>query len=290
MRIVYFANHNNRGSDDTEGHIAHALQKLGHEVIRVSEKSPQNIPDSADWFLFHKGGIHIQSALSRVKYKKVCWYFDKVWNDRVFWMMQTIPRVDLMVMTDETWARQHPSPKIKIIRQGIGDEQGFKGQKDLERYQGQIAFLGSEYGERRLWIRELKRRYGEQKFKVYNTVFNKDLYDLCETIPIIVAPEYPSDEHYWSSRIYMVLGSGGFLIHPRLEGLKEEYEDGKHYVGYKGLDELFSQIDRYLADEKARQRIKKEGYNKTISEFTYGLRCKALVAELVNHDDNSRKN
>src|SRR3990167_2667080 len=104
MRIVYFANHNNKGSDDTEGHIAYSLQKLGHDVIRVSEKNPQNIPDSADWFLFHKGGFHIQSALSRVKYKKVCWYFDKVWNDRIFWMSQMIPRVDLMDMTDETWA------------------------------------------------------------------------------------------------------------------------------------------------------------------------------------------
>ncbi len=279
MRIVYFANHNNVGSDDTEGHIAHSLQKLGHEVVRVSERNPQNIPDSADWFLFHKGGANIQSALTRVKYKKVCWYFDKVWNDRVFWMMQMIPRVDLMCMTDKTWADQHPNKNIRIIRQGIGDRNVGRGRRD-PKFEGRIVFLGSEYGERRLWVRELTKRYGANQFRAYNNVFNRDLYDLCETVPIIVAPEYPGDENYWSSRIYMVLGSGGFLIHPRFEGLKEEYKDGVHYVGYRGMDEMFEKIDQYLKDEKSREKIRLAGYKKTIKDFTYSARVEALVKEL----------
>ena len=279
MRIVYFANHQNTGSDDTEGHIAHALQKLGHEVVRVSEKNPQNIPDSADWFLFHKGGPNIQSALTRVKYKKVCWYFDKVWNDRVFWMQQMIPRVDLMCMTDKTWADHNPSKNIRIIRQGIGDRNVGRGRKD-QKFEGKIVFLGSEYGERRVWIRELTKRYGANQFRAVNNVFNRDLYDLCETVPIIVAPEYPGDDNYWSSRIYMVLGSGGFLIHPRFEGLKEEYKDGVHYVGYRGMDEMFEKIDQYLKDEKGREKIRLAGYKKTIKDFTYTTRTEALVKEL----------
>lgn len=280
MKILYFANHGNAGfGDDTEGHIAHAFAKLGHEVVCVKEDALPLPPVSADFFLFHKGGPRIQTVLENVKIPKVCWYFDKVWKDRPRWMAAILPKIDWMFMTDATWAGQSGYTNISILRQGVGDRDTRAGTPNPALYPGKIAFLGTPYDGRESFVSALGERYGED-FKIYRNVFNRELYDLCATVSITVAPPYPSDDHYWSSRVYITLGSGGFLIHPRLAGLAKEYKEGRDFVAYSTMDELFGHIDYFLAHSRGRQEIQRQGYLRTHAKCTYTHRAEKLLQVL----------
>tara|TARA_R100000789_G_C2995947_1_gene147438 strand:- start:899 stop:1165 length:267 start_codon:yes stop_codon:yes gene_type:complete len=78
----------------------------------------------------------------------------------------------------------------------------------------------------------------------------------------------------------MMLGSGGFLIHPKLEGMKKEFTDGKHLVYYlNGLD-FKEKIDYYLEHKKERKKIQKAGYELVTSKYTYQDRVVEILKKL----------
>jgi len=285
MTIIYLGNFENPFSDSTEKHIKFAFEKLGHKVIPINEKDfdVEKISQlKGDLFLFHKGGqaqgVELSDLIQLLNFitcKKVFWYFDKIWGEREMWMETIIPFVNHGFLTDETWLRRHDYKNVSVIRQGIGNENVALG-KPKAQYKCDIAFLGNVYGRRKEWVEELKKTYGS-RFKVFNNIFGRDLYDFCASCKIILSPLFPEDDFYWSSRIYMILGSGGFLIHPRLEGLKEEFTEKKHFVGYKTFPEMMEKIDYYLKNPQERKLIQIAGYKYCISHFTYLDRVKKLL-------------
>lgn len=283
--IVYLANFSNEGSDKTEEHLIKSFDKLGHKIHRYDERdfNVQKITSfvkevNADMFLYHKGGdaigvvvTQLVQLLTQLTCTKVCWYFDKVYGDRTHWMETIIPYTDFVFLTDETWARRNNYSNVYILRQGIGKSADVIG----DRYENDIVFLGSVYGERQKFVDGLREVYGD-RFKIINDKFNEDLIDLCTKTKIFVAPLFPQDNFYWSSRIYMILGSGGFLIHPRLEGLKEEFSADELVTYRDGLD-LKEKIDFYLANDSERIRIQKAGHKKVIQDYTYDKRVESLM-------------
>jgi len=280
MKVIYLGNFENKFSDTTEKHIKYALEQLGHKVVTIDETNTsldEILTFTGDLFLFHKGIelIDLVELLNKITYKKVFWYFDKVWNDREQWMNTVIPFVDKGFLTDEAWIRSHNYKNIEVLRQGIGNEDTSLGTFKKE-YESDIAFLGTVYGERKGFIKALQEVY-KDRFRIYNNVFGRDLYDLCASAKIIVAPKFPQNDFYWSSRIYMTLGSGGFLIHPRLEGLKEEFEEDKHFVAFSSGKELKDKIDYYLAHKKERKKIQMAGYKHCLENYTYQDRVKKLL-------------
>lgn len=278
MKIGYVAMHGNRGSDDTEGHIAFSLEKLGHEVVKIPQTgSPAMARGNFDLILFHHWYNVNLGFLATLKAKKVGWYFDKVWKGRDEWLNRVIPVVDHFFMSDGTWAAGAGHQNLHVLRQGIGDRDMRPGDPQTKRWKAQVAFLGSAYGERAWWTSRLHEKFGD-KFLVYNDVFNRDLYDLCATVPIIVAPPFPSDDDYWSNRIYLTLGSGGFLIHPRLAGLAAEFDEGIHYVTYGSDEELEHRIRYYLENDDERRKIAVAGAARMQERFTFTHRVKELLS------------
>ncbi len=280
MKIAYVANHGNGGtSDDTEGHIAHALRGLGHEVVEIFQTgSPAGIPHDADLLLFHHWyNVHL-GFFEQLPMPKVCWYFDKVWNGRDVWLRQIAPLCARVFLTDGTWALTAGIPNLRVLRQGIGDRDPSLGTPRPDRWKAKIAFTGANYGERANWAKRLTERYGEA-FQVIQGVHNRDLYDLAATVPIFVAPPFPADDFYWSNRIYLLLGSGAFLIHPRLAGLTDEYVEGTHYVAYGNDAELDAALDFYGSRPERRRAIAEAGYRQTHDAFSFTRRCQKLLSE-----------
>jgi len=275
MRIVYLYNPQGKlNSDDTEGHIRAGLEELGHEVIMLPEEyafDALKIP--GDMLLFHKGGRFIHSLLPRIKYTRVCRYFDKIWHSRVEWAERMLPLVDKMILTDGDWARAHPSPKVKVLYQGCGQ---MRTGKYRPEYATNIAFTGAIYEGREEWRDFMREVFGDD-FRVFGDVFHGDLYDLCQSARVLVAPEAPSTDSYWSSRIYLTLGAGGFLIHPRCKGLDAEYTDGEHYVAYSSREELVEKVDYYLGHAEERERIRRAGMAWTHQHFTCKQRVKTMM-------------
>ena len=277
LRVLYIANHGNIGSDDTEGHITRSLTKLGCEVTTLHERDAKTAPElETDLVLFHKW--YDLDTLNKIKAPKAFWYFDKIdWNDRPKWFAQVVPLVDIGFLTDRTWLNANPNHKLHVLRQGIGYDNDLRGQKDV-RYAAQVGFTGSVYGGREEFVDLLKTTYGRD-FKVFNQHFNRALYNVCASVPVIVAPRYPSDDHYWSSRVYMVLGSGGFLLHPRCRELELEYSSDE-LVMYEGYPDLVDKIDYYLKHPEERIIIQEAGYQKTITSYSYTERCRSLLQEI----------
>lgn len=285
MKITYLGNFENPFSDSTEKHIASALEQMGHEVVRINENGfsvSDVVAKQGDLFLFHKGGTSTGSdlpklieLLNKITCKKVCWYFDKVYQDRILWMETVIPFCDHVFLTDETYIRRNKYRNVSVLRQGVGDIHAHLG-TFKERYQNDIVFLGSVYGERDKFTSGLEKVYGK-RFKIINGIFGEKLNDLCASTKIFVAPHYPQDNFYWSSRVYQILGAGGFLIHPRFEGLKEEYVMGKELVMYMdGLD-LREKIDYFLEHEWERKDIQLAGHSKTVEKYKYSDRVKTMM-------------
>lgn len=295
MKIVYLGNFENPFSDATEKHIAFALEQMGHEVVRINEKDykiPDVLAHKGDLFLFHKGGTSTGSELpkliellNKITYKKVFWYFDKVYNhDRIIWMETVIPFVDHGFLTDETYIRRNNYRNISVLRQGVGDANARLGEFK-ERYQNDIVFLGSVYGDRDRFTNALEKVYGK-RFTIINGIFGSKLNDLCASTKVFVAPIYPQDNFYWSSRVYQILGAGGFLIHPRFEGLKEEFTK-EELVTYVDGGDLKEKIDYYLdpAHEEERERIRLAGHKKVIEQYKYSDRVRAMMETLYGRAD-----
>lgn len=288
MKIAYLGNFENKFSDTTEKHIAFAFRNLGHEVVEVNEADfniDKILAIKADLFLFHKGGQsadipveRLVELLNRLTCKKVMWYFDKFWKGREAWGDLVIPFCDHAFVSDGTYIRRRNFKNVHYLNQGIGNEDMSLG-TPKPHLTCDIAFTGTVYGEREAFVKALKEVYGN-KFRTFNSSFGRALYDLCASVKIFVAPKHPSDDYYWSSRVYMILGSGGFLIHPRLEGLKKEFKEGEHLEMYKDGKELKEKIDYYLEHPEEREKIRMAGYKFVTENLTYQHRVEELLSKI----------
>ena len=80
--------------------------------------------------------------------------------------------------------------------------------------------------------------------------------------------------YYWSDRVYETMGRGGFIIHPWIKGLQDEFIDGVHlrYYEYDNFKELKRLIDYYLKHDTERERIRRAGHEQVRNGCTYKAR------------------
>jgi len=287
MKVIYLANFNNVPSNFVEEDIKYALEELGHEVIPVHEKDYKKVLNmKADMLLFHKAGIgryiSLQDwivMLNHITCKKVMWYFDpiKLLPEREQ-IVETISQyIDYGFLVDDTWRRRHKFDNLYSLKEGIGTV--FEG-KVRDEFKCDVAFMGKLYGVREQFAGILKDRYRD-KFKIFENAYGQNLADACVSAKIVVAPPYPTNEFYWSSRFYLTTGLGGFMVHPDCYGLKEEFEEGKHFAGYRGMDELIPTIDYFLEHEQERKAIQQEGQRRTLEVARFKNRLQTML-DIIN--------
>jgi len=288
MRIIFLKDKNRINND-----IETALKKLNHKVIVFDsfEQLPEIIKKSkkADLFFFTRGWVdttipfsfyttlrRLEVLLQNIKCKKVMWFTDKViWLSEEM-MEVIIPFVDYAFLNDDTWVRRHSYDNVFPLHLGA---QEIKKGKFRKEYEGDIAFTGNIYGPRVGFAEGFKKKYGD-KFKIYNNVWGKDFADLCTSVKILIADRFPTDEFYWSDRIYKTLGANGFMIYPRLYGM--DLTDGKHYIGYSTWEECFDAVDYFLKleHEEERKKIADEGRKEVVKRFLYTHRLKELLSKI----------
>ena len=94
----------------------------------------------------------------------------------------------------------------------------------------------------------------------------------------------PGNEWYWSDRVYETLGRGGFLIHPLIEGLREEFEDRVHlcFYDYGNFGQLKELIDHYLTNDEEREKIRHAGHELVKNNYTYTHRLTQMLETVAN--------
>lgn len=299
MRIVYVANHKQHNSNDDEGAITYALQQLGHEVIPVMEKTGKKcLKLKPDFFLFHKWSDF--EAISRIQIPKVFWYFDLVdWpgdeslrsrcNARIGWMKITLSMVDLGFCTDGDWVRSATirsdtvglnAHKLIWLPQGADERVAGTTPNGSEQSRVPILFTGIGHRggvERINFVHEMREKYGDKFTHIPSGVYGASLRDLIARTDIVVCPDSPITDHYWSNRVYMAAGFGAFLLHPYTEGLEQHYTQGTDLDYYRSREELHRLIRFYNTYPSARVSIARQAQERTLREHTYRHRCAQLI-------------
>lgn len=292
MRILYIAKHG-CGDNDDEGAIAFALNQLGHEVALIHENTigkwltSQMKKESVDFVLFHKWDD--SDLLRSLPWPKVFWYFDLVnFPDptiegrnkaRREWMRRTIPLVDLGFCTDGDWVNQDKSGKLIRLTQGA--DQRFVGPGQGVPHAIPILFTGMTGGghARSSHLAELRERYGAQ-FHIVDKqrIHQRNLANLVASSTIVIAPDGPITDNYWSNRVYLMLGFGAFLLHPTCASLREQYSCDE-LLTYDSRNQMYTLIDYYLKHQAGPCGLsfQRNGFWRTMSEHTYRHRVETLL-------------
>ncbi len=295
MKILFLAKHGS-GDNDDEGAIAHALTALGHDVVCVHEMRRHRTVElstvNADLCLFLKTPVVSEVAETAKRMPCVFWFFDLVTSNdptlmarsrtRVQWMIDILPYVLVGFCTDGDWVENtgHRG-KLVWLMQGMDERVAGFGVRKPEPYPP-ILFAGMvNHGQSRAQhIAELQARYGD-KFGILGgggprgRIHGRALADVFASTKIVIAPDGPQSDRYWSNRIYNTLGLGGFLLHPYTKGLYDQYE---HYlVMYETRDHLHWLIQQYLKEDEQREKMRLFGFNHTMAANTYRHRCEELI-------------
>lgn len=164
--------------------------------------------------------------------------------------------------------------------------------------QGDVIFVGGgkeyahpEWPYRKKLIEFLEKTYPDQYRKYGHPerlVREADLNQLYANAKVVVGDTLNlnfNHPNYWSDRVYETIGRGGFIIHPYIKGMEEEFTDGENIVFYKhgDLKDLKSKIDYYLKHDKEREAIVKAGFEYVKNNCTYVNRMKEMLDIVTNN-------
>lgn len=289
---------------DEEG-VARGLEANGVTVVRMDERSfdfdnyrATIANEKPDILLFAKLKIPTSKRQLVIDYAKenavttVCWMPDLYWGLSREYRIKVDPMFKAdYVFTPDGGERDWGKVNHRTLRQAIPDKYCFMVDKEPG---DSVVFVGStnpEYPYRWQLIKTLGKRYPD-KFEWYgrnnsDEVRGTALNDLYARAGVVMG-ESVYAPFYWSNRIYETLGRGGFLVHPNVPGLKDEYEPYEHFIPYRHgeYEELFEIIDYYLKHPEKRKKIREAAYEHTKKHHTMSVRCKQFL-ELLRTPHNN---
>jgi len=194
-------------------------------------------------------------------------------------------KADIVFSTDGGHQKEFEKAGVNhhLLRQGIYEPEAYMTD---EKYPttAEIGFIGAIYENiwpyRKELVEWLTAIYGHRFMHVgtRGEVRHDALNRLCGTLKIVVGDSVASPQ-YWSNRLYEIIGRGGFLIFPKIEGLDKELIPYKHYIPYKmgNFTQLREIINYYLTHDKEREAIRKAGFEYCKKHHTYQIRVKEML-------------
>ena len=280
MRIGYIFT---RKSDD-ERAIAKALEELGHQVELVHDahmiQNAERYHHQFDLILFHH--CTYLDQIKRIGLPTVFWCFDLIVHDkydqniiksRQRWARKAVEISDLGFFTDGGAVEMFPENTLRLTQ---GAQTIRTGTREVQH---DILFAGTVEKLRLEFFRELEKRLPERlrQLNKREKIFGPGFAEVLSTAKIILAPNAPISHNYWSNRVYMVTGYGGFLLHPYIEELESQYTDGEEIVYYTDVDDLATKAEYYLDNEEERNFIAARAQWRTEHEHMYSHRVRVLM-------------
>lgn len=155
-----------------------------------------------------------------------------------------------------------------------------------------VSFVGAAYGNRRHWIKALRRRSIEVACFGHGwpngPVAARELSEIIRSS--VVSLNFgdsgihlkglkPYRSRQIKARIFEVPGAGGLLATEAAEHLADYLSPGEEIVVYQNADDLARKI-RYLLDHPAeRDRIARAGHRRIRTEHTYDRRFESLLRQ-----------
>lgn len=307
MKIVFVGNF--RVPFTTENDLAWSYEKLGHKVIRMQEDyvtTQEVLQQAMNADMLHyvhthgwetRGFMTMDEVLRKLERRGIptvsthldTWYGLRRASDvanHPFWKTQFVFTADGGA---HEWIKSLGIPH-HYLKAGVIERDCFIGDYKQE-YAYDVIFVGSkqyhpEWPYRPQLINWLEKTYGS-RFAHFGgdgrgVVRGKQLNDLYASAKVVIGDTLCLNfdrQEYWSDRIYETTGRGGFIIHPFIEGLQNDFEIGKEIIVYKygDFDELKAKIDYYLQYDVEREAIQKAGHERTKRDHTYTNRMQQVI-------------
>lgn len=307
MKIVFVGNF--RVPFTTENDLAWSYEKLGHKVMRMQEDyvtTQEVLQQAMNADMLHyvhthgwetRGFMTMDEVLRKLERRGIptvsthldTWYGLRRASDvanHPFWKTQFVFTADGGA---HEWIKSLGIPH-HYLKAGVIERDCFIGDYKQE-YAYDVIFVGSkqyhpEWPYRPQLINWLEKTYGN-RFAHFGgdgrgVVRGKQLNDLYASAKVVIGDTLCLNfdrQEYWSDRIYETTGRGGFIIHPFIEGLQNDFEIGKEIIVYKygDFDELKAKIDYYLQYDVEREAIQKAGHERTKRDHTYTNRMQQVI-------------
>jgi hypothetical protein len=292
----------------TETHHSQTLESMGHTVYRLQETVANSskilkVASNSDLFVWvhthgwgTPGRLDMRNVLRELKsmgiptmtYHLDLWFGlkrqDDLDKDPIYKHIEHFFTVDKQ-MAD--WFNEKTDVNGHYLPAAVFSKESYYTPTKLEH---EVIFVGSkeyhpEWQYRPQLINWLSDTY--DSFELYGrdgkgAVRGDSLNKLYASTKVVVGDTLCPDfkyKYYWSDRIYETIGRGGFIIHPYIKGLEEEFEDKKNVVFYEygNFDQLKKLIDYYLIHADERETIRKAGFELVNSKYTYKNRWLTIL-------------
>lgn len=304
----------------TENELLKALKQLGHNVATFDESQPKAFRfdpakyEAVIWTHtqgFNKQNAHVEQRellrkALKVNIPTVQYHLDRWWGLSREHLVHEEPAFDCDIVCTADGGHQEEWESIGVDHRwfppAVSEFECVPG-TFREEYAADIAFIGGwqQYGHpeakhRPALVQWLQENYGDRvKFwpePGQPAIREEKLRDVIASTKIIVGDscivDWENECCYWSDRIPETLGRGGFLIHPWVSGMEQQFSDGGLTFGNWPAwdwDALKSQLNFYLdsAMDENRQLMAKAGQEYVTENHTYTVRMKQLI-ELMQQD------
>jgi hypothetical protein len=270
MKILFVAVFDDQGISSNTSQ-AMGLVKLGHEVSAYNyrERSLLLGGDSArddeliqackniqpDLMIFAKCNDMSLDVFYKCKETtKVCYWFpDSLWaySDRQEFVDKTV--LSDMFCCDKKNVKEQAE---KYNKNSFLVPDGFDSDLEIPRNLDQdidVSFIGSIYGDREEKLSNLNMPVSV--FSNAYGIMHSEIVSRSKINLNFCTQEGASD------RIYKILGAGGFLLSDEWEGRLNMFEDRKHLVIFKDIEDLRKKIDFYMHNPDMRKTISEAGRN-----------------------------
>lgn len=310
MKLIYYG-HFDRPSD-CENWIANGLTRAGVLVYRWQRKLGTQ---HTDWYQFcnfvsaeHIEVVllskapeltvqHLRDLRSRTGAKIVWWTFDWMADPRVrSWYFPLAKASDLCFQTDGTdddgtYANEgirrielHQAAEPDIHNRYVGPF----SEDDRRRYTADVAFFGSLYTPKRKQLDQHLRRVYGSRYRLWgggegfeHGLWNEEFRKAVALTKVVVGDNYTCDvPGYWSDRVYLTLGCGGFFLTSYVRGLEKVFDTGRHLATWTDFNSLQAAIERYLGDDSERLGIAAAGYSFVRDKHTYDNRIEVFLEKV----------
>lgn len=302
MKIAYRGNFSQ--AHCTESHLSATMELLGHQVVRIQENAVpwREVPalcGGVDLFWFtttwrddFPGGHAVLAELHRRGLPTVSHSLDLFVGLEREHLLEADPfwRTRYVFTADGGHQEVFLAKGINHhwMPPGVFEPECYLAEPDPSLAQD-VIFVGS-YGYHPEWsyrpqlLDWLAATYGS-RFTHYDHASGMRghrLNQLYASAKVVVGdsccPGF-KQRNYWSDRVPETLGRGGFLIHPWVRGIEQQFHHQQHFVEYEygHLRNLATEIDYYLTHEDDRERIRRVGHEWVKAHHTYTHRMKAML-------------
>lgn len=306
MNSVLFCG-NFRPSWSTETYVANSFFDIGKQVVRLQEDEvssddcielagrydPELFLYTRTWGLKdgQNAAFRVWEAMRRKGIPTATLSLDLYWGLNREQMIHDDPMFRTDVVFTADGGRQDDFKAAGInhvwLPPAVYGRDCFRGVERPE-YKCDVAFVGSyqnyhaEHPFRKQLVDTLKKVYGD-RFKHWGdrrNIRGWELNEIYASAKIIIGDSI-NRPHYFSDRLPETVGRGGFILFPRVEGLDECYEEGKHFIGYEpcNMVYLIDKIDEWICKthDADREQIKNDGMKWVEQRHTYAERAKSIL-------------